>query len=829
MSGGAAVVRIARRSLRRDPWRALLVVVLICLPVLGITTASMVLEAAVPTAQERATRTLGAADMLAQPLGSYGRPVFAGLLPRGSGLAPVWLSGDQLLAQGTRPHADLLFADLTGPAAGMLTLHDGRLPAAPDEVAVSEAVLERAGVTVGDTITLGSQGVMHVVGRVEDPRALARLVVLGDPSLAERPGQWPSWLIRLPPGAHVEDVAGTIRDALQPDHPDQQQAMFDVTTRDEAGQASETFLTFVVLLGVLALVEAALVASAAFAVGIRRRQRELGLLGAAGATPRQLAASVLAEGLTAGIVAVVAGIVLGVAIARLIGTRLDGLTGQRAGPVDVDPVVLLAAGGIGLVAALIAAAVPAWSASRVPILVALSGRRPPSTPARRLLAFGGLLVLLALACSIVGPILARSGNGLVPVTILAVGAVAGVLGFGAASPWLLERLEGHAHRLSLAPRVALRDTARARTRNGPIVTAVMASVAAVIALASILASQEAQNMSWWRPDTARDSMIVRGAGSEAAGARVAQDLGAVGAGPDRWAIDPDGGGYAVVMPLLHPNVADDLVDTHIDIVVGDASLLTAYHGEAGRAALAAGDVVVLQAAMEPVTGEQGTVMRTDAEGGSRALGKVRTTIVPLRDDWADADSWKGSLAIMTPQTAQSLGVRSDPGPVQYLIRLDHDVTQADMDRAASIAISVDAGAYVAGPLRPPDPMLPFRLLLLAASLVAALTVTGLAVALGEAEARADQRTLLALGADRRLRRRITAARAAVIAVIAGFLAIPAGLLPVWGVLVPRGMPLVVPLPEVVGALVILPLAAVAGGLLLGRPIPEWSARRDGAG
>ncbi len=368
---------------------------------------------------------------------------------------------------------------------------------------------------------------------------------------------WPSWLIRLPSGADEEAVAHTIRDATAADHPELLQPMFDVNTRLESGQASETFISLVVVLGALALVEAALVASAAFAVGIRRRQRELGLLGAAGATPRQLAASVLAEGLTAGVVAVVIGLGLGVGAAWLIGTRLDDLTGQRAGTVALDPLILVVAGAIGLIAALIAAALPAWSAARWPILVALSGRRPPSAPARRLLVLGGVLVLLAIGCTVVGPILAASGSGLMPVVILAVGAVAGVLGFGAASPWLLERLEGPARRLSLAPRVAIRDTARARTRNGPIVTAVMASVAAVIALASILASQEAQRMSYWRPETDRDTLIVRGIDPETAGARVAQQLGAVGAGPDRWAIRPDGWHDALVMPLLHPDAADD--------------------------------------------------------------------------------------------------------------------------------------------------------------------------------------------------------------------------------------------------------------------------------
>jgi predicted lysophospholipase L1 biosynthesis ABC-type transport system permease subunit len=104
-----------------------------------------------------------------------------------------------------------------------------------------------------------------------------------------------------------------------------------------------------------------------------------------------------------------------------------------------------------------------------------------------------------------------------------------------------------------------------------------------------------------------------------------------------------------------------------------------------------------------------------------------------------------------------------------------------------------------------------------------------AVALGESEARPDLRTLLTLGADRRLRRRVTAARGAVLALLAGVLAVPAGLLPVWGVLLNSPLPIVVPVPEVIGAIVVLPLMAIVGGLLLGRPLDERSPRADRAG
>ncbi len=168
MSGSRAVIRIARRSLRRDPWRAALVVILISLPVMGITTASMVLTAAIPTSEERATRQMGAADMIAEPIGSYGREQLTSCRHRQQ--AGTRLDrGRPAAGVGSHPDVRVLFADLTGPAAGMLDLLAGRAPVAPDEVAVSAAVLRLAGAGLGSTIPLATQGSVRVVGEVEDP------------------------------------------------------------------------------------------------------------------------------------------------------------------------------------------------------------------------------------------------------------------------------------------------------------------------------------------------------------------------------------------------------------------------------------------------------------------------------------------------------------------------------------------------------------------------------------------------------------------------------------------------------------------------------------
>lgn len=826
MSGARPLIRVARRSLLRDRWRALLIVILIGLPVAGITTTALLVSAGVPTAGERATQLIGRADLGAQPEGSgarAGRAELAALLPRGAILEAAWRQSDRVMNAEHRPSIDVLLADIDGLAKGMLTIVEGRAPSATDEVAISAPLASDLGVGMGEALELEVLGTKRVVGLVEDPRSVARDIALTAPQLAEEQVHEPAWLVDLPDGASTEDVANTVASAEVADGSGE--PLFQVWSREAAGQAGDWF-PLILSMGMLALLATGLVASAAFAVGIRRRQRELGLLGAVGASSGQLAGAVLAEGLVAGSLAVVAGLAAGVGLAWLVGVPLDDIAGHRAGAVDIDPVVLLVAGVVGLAAALIAAMVPAWTAARQPTLLSLSGRRPPSAPARRLLVVGLGLVAIAAACIAVGILLADPEGSLLSTLVLLVGAVASVLGFGACSPWLLERLERPARRLPLAARVALRDTARARTRNGAIVTAVLACVVVTIALATILASGRAHAEASWRPDVALDSLMVRGRETETVGPRVAQALGAVGWGADRWALEDEDLRFELVMPLRSPDEHGD-TEASAYIVVGDEHLLTAYHGGSALQAFRDDAVVWLESDSPAlaVTGSEARLVRW-AGDHAEVVATVPVTVAPYAADRRLAeDEHATSRVVMSEGTAAAVGIPVEPAQgLQYLVRLDHHVTAADVDRADRAAAAVDASTYISSPLMPPDQMLPVRLGLLVASLLAALTVTGIAVALGEAESRPEQRTLLALGAPRGLRRRITGARGLVIVALAGALAIPAGLLPALGVVRQQGYPVALPWPEIAIALVGLPLAALAGGLLLGRPLPEWSAR-----
>ena len=77
------------------------------------------------------------------------------------------------------------------------------------------------------------------------------------------------------------------------------------------------------------------------------------------------------------------GVIAGVLIALGISPFLDELTGHREGPLVLDAVGLVGPVIIGFAAAMLAAYAPARSVARLPVLRALSGRRPPEAPARR--------------------------------------------------------------------------------------------------------------------------------------------------------------------------------------------------------------------------------------------------------------------------------------------------------------------------------------------------------------------------------------------------------------------------------------------------------------
>ncbi len=827
-SATRALVRVGRRNIVRHRGRSVLITLLVLLPVAAMVAGISILQTMQPTTEESIRSRMGRADLFGQAPSEAELRKF---LPDGSVLEPLVHLEARLLVAGSRPGVGLRAMRLDGLAEGMLTLTEGRAPSLATEAAISQPVAELAGVGIGGTLTLDGGQAFTVVGMVENPFYLGDRAVVIDPATSDRALESTSWLIDVPEGVDPDAVVAEI---FAPGAEVQEIGLESRNTGlfGSGDSSSPTILVF----GALALLEAALIASAAFAVSIRRRQRELGLLAATGATTRQLAGTVVAEAALLGAAACVGGVVVGLLIALAISPFLDDLSGHRNGPLVVNALGLVGPVVVGFAAAMIAAIAPARTVARIPVLRALSGRRPPETSARRTLLLGLAFVALAAGMTIAGATSESDIQGF-PILLMMGGAVLGTLGFGACAPWLLERLELIASRLPLAGRIAFRDTARARSRSAPIVTAILSGLAASIAIGAWAATNAASEREFWHPSLHDDQLVIYGAGAESAGASMLALDGVISGTtiPKLYPADQSYLGY-FLPGATHPdgrliniyercdNCGGEFGPPQVsDVAAGTPELLAMAHAESAAEALRQGHVVLLST--EPIVATTMEVRRYDDTTATEILvATLPVTVVHV--------TVSGGLlpeAFLPPAAIQELDLvpgGEGGGDFPFVVQYDHPVGEAELAQARQVSAGlVDTWAEL-GNVPPERQGEGWRLLLVALVLLFAMSVTGIAIALGEAESRAEQRSLLALGADPGLRRRIVAARAAILALLAGLLAVPAGLLPVWGVFASRDAQLALPTIEIAGAVIALPVLAVASAWLLSRPIPEWNAFRN---
>ena len=246
------------------------------------------------------------------------------------------------------------------------------------------------------------------------------------------------------------------------------------------------------LLGALLLAEVALVAGAAYATGIRRRLRELGLLAVNGATSQHLRWIVVGEGVVAGL--------LGAGLGSLIGLVLMNAgraTVQRfverfiiGSPLGVAE--LLAPALVGVAAATLAAWVPARSASRVPAITALQGRMPLSHPRRwvvpsgiAITGFGAFLVIVA-----------RTALGSSGVVQAGLGVALMIGGFALLTGPIVAWVGTHADRFPAVTRLVIRDSARQRTRAATAIAATMVVLVAPIVAGAAIRTDQVRNLNY---------------------------------------------------------------------------------------------------------------------------------------------------------------------------------------------------------------------------------------------------------------------------------------------------------------------------------------------
>jgi putative ABC transport system permease protein len=795
VSGGTAgrrvVIRWARRLLRRE-WRQQILV--LALLVLTVGAASFGVAAAYNLAPLPSPQ-LGSADYLLQFAGP-GNAMTADIAAARKAFGTIEVIGHQFVPiPGSAQSVEFRALSPGGPYSGpMLALVQGHYPSGAGQAAVTSGLAQALQVHIGSALSLPGHH-QRVTGIVEDPSDLNDQFALVPPSAAG-PAQGITVMLDASPAAF-----SAFRDTFHG------QLVWQARGAGTQAAVAAGALGAVTVLMVLV----SLVAAAAFTVIAARRQRQLGMLAAIGATRRQLRMVMVAGGTLVGVIAAVTGTVIGLAAWFVAAPHLQVSAGHRIDRFAVPwPLV-----GLGMLLAILTAAAAAWwparAASRVPVVNALSARPLEPRSAHRSAIMAVPLIVLALACLA----LANQTNG----PLIIAGALAMALGISFISPLSIRLLTTAGRRAPVAVRLALRDLARYQARSAAalaaislalgIAVAIMIGVAAAATPASagnlpgnqmlIWIGQPGQNqlvpMRTPAELSTLDAAVHRIAGSLGGAAVVTLDM------PVNPASRPQPGGQQPVVSLNAPvdgTGGRNGVYRSVDLYVATPAVLHLLGINPATIGPATG-ILTVQAGQDVLT----TITTvTDATNVQRIhvpdYGSEPTSLITVnglrREHWTQIRSgWMVNSArpLHAAQIAAAREVAARSGLV-----IESRNTQASLSTIRTLATA--AGALIA------------------------LGVLALTVGLIRAEAAGDLRTLTAIGAASSTRRALTATTAGTLALLgallgsgAAYLALAAGHRSDISVLSQ------VPVLDLILTIVGVPAgAALAGWILAGRRPPS---------
>jgi putative ABC transport system permease protein len=475
-----AVIRWAWRMFRRE-WRQQLLV----LALIVVALAATVLGAAVATnTPPPANAGFGTAKDMATFGGSPRLASQIAALQRRFGRVDV-IENQTVAIPGSISTYDLRAQNPNGPfGQPMLSLLSGHYPAGPGQVAVTDGVASTFNLKIGDTWRQGGQ-TRQVTGIVQNSQSLLDEFALVAPGQVSAPSQV----------TVLFDAPGLAPASIGP----------EVQTPQSASAGNplnpETIVLGLATVGMLLI---ALVAVGGFTVLAQRRLRSLGMLGALGATDRNIRLVVRVNGILVGVVGALAGAVLGLAGWLAYRPRLESSAHHLIGAFALPWLVIGPAIGLAVLATYLAASRPARSITRIPLVAALSGRpAPPKQVHRSALPGVALFVIAAALLSYSG----KSANG-GGAPELVLGIVLLIVAILLLAPFCLVIMARLGRRAPIAERLALRDLARYRARSGSALSAISLGVF-IAALVCVLTAQRYGNvLDYAGPNVASNQIVV---------------------------------------------------------------------------------------------------------------------------------------------------------------------------------------------------------------------------------------------------------------------------------------------------------------------------------
>jgi putative ABC transport system permease protein len=806
-----AVIRWALRMFRREWRQQILVLALLTVGVAAAIGSISIVHNTAPADNAE----FGSANTLLKFDASDPRKLRAGLASarRSFGTIDV-IAHRSVDLPGSVETVDYRAQDPGGAYGGeLLALRRGSYPTGPGEVAVTDGIAKLLGLDIGSTLALDGQQ-RRVVGIVENPRKLSDEFALVSPSSAGA-ANYVTVLVDAPEES-VESFFGPGRNpppALAEtqirgnDHPEAEPlAMFSVTT------------VFLLL--------ASLIAAAGFAVVAQRRLRQLGMLAAIGATEKQLRLVLLANGAIVGAIAAVLGATLGLAAWVVFAPTLESAVDHRIDRLSLPWLLIATTVLIAIVGATAAAWWPGRAAARLPAMLALSGRPPKPRPARHSAIAAAALIAFGVGC------LALSDRDRPP--LIVAGIVATILGGLLLGPLAIRIFSGLAGRVSIAPRLALRDLVRYQARSGAALAAVTLALGIAASIVVVASGEAAKKAS--EPPTLSDRQIRVYLGSgdareltpveapaqlprEAASVRqLAAQLGQATVNPLRKAVQPG------AAPLV---AGDTRYFSPLDLMRRVGRM---YRPE-GQLYVAT-PAVLRYLGIDPTTIDPGTdflvdrSVRTDGlvllpdPTKRKKLPVTNVQRIEIGQHLFGFDSARTPPAFITLDGLRRHGWKQVPGG--WLVESNRPLTSdqiADARRIAAdagLTIEVEQGGTSNARL---------MAIATAAGAILALAILALTVGLIRSESAGDLRTLTATGATSRIRRTLTGATAGALALLGALLGV-AGAYVVMLALYHDDLGYLSDVPVLYLALALLgvPLAATAAGWLLAGREPPAIAR-----
>jgi putative ABC transport system permease protein len=705
---------------------------------------------------------------------------------------------------GSTHNVDYRAEEIGGPfGTPMLTLREGRAPAAEGEAAITDGVAAMLSLTIGDTIDLDGSP-RTIVGLVENPNDLNDEFVLVPPSEI---GDSKSVTILLNAGEDQLRQFGDEVGAIQ---------------MGERSQVAEDVLAGVLTLlaSAVALLLVALIASASFTVIAQRRIPQYGMFSAVGGSERQIRMTVLTSGALTGAVAAGAGLIAGIGAWLALGPSMESLVDHRIDSSNIPWWLVFTGMLLAILAATAAAWWPARTMSRIPTVVALSGRTPPQTRTHRSALLAVALVAVGGAGLWFGTDFGDDGPSTVQAVLMVLGMLTLLAGVLLVCPVVIRGMGRAAAQLPLSGRLALRDVSRHQARSSSALAAIgLALGIPSVIVASVSASQNASPLG----NLSSSQIIVHSQEIDGPFTQAQTLIDAGQAGVDE--ISAALGSVEVVR-------LDGFRDptTPRDPKTGEALLVSIAERRSdgwefqGTVYAATPDLLAALgldrddvASGEIVTSATGDLEILDGGGVTDPTRRASETLASpgsLPDTYTSLPR-----VLLDPAQADPRGWEIVPSG-RWLIEASRPFDQADLDRAQEIAsrhgLRIEAR----------DDNSDLRMIRLAAGLAGMLLALGvLAATLGliRGESANDIRMLSAAGARPSTRRGIAAVTAGALAGVGALLGIVSAYL---GLVVARIHHLApVPWEDLAIIAVATPLLAAGGAWILGGREPPSIARR----